>query len=83
MEVLSESTCRTDMGEKKDAYLSIPSLRVLILAETDASRITVYRRRAEGGFDAEEYSGLGEVILLPEIGAELPLAEIYDGISFA
>jgi Uma2 family endonuclease len=83
MEVLSESTRRTDMGEKKDTYLSIPSLRVLILAETDASRVTVYRRRAEGGFDAEEYSGLGEVILLPEIGAELPLAEIYDGISFA
>jgi Uma2 family endonuclease len=32
VEVLSESTRRTDMGEKKDAYLAIPSLKVLLLA---------------------------------------------------
>jgi Uma2 family endonuclease len=82
LEVLSESTRRTDMGEKKDAYLSIPSLKVLLLAECDRPRVVVYRRRAGGGFEAEEYSGLGETISLAEIGCELPLAELYDGIAW-
>ncbi len=38
------------MGEKKDAYLSIPSLKVLLLVESEEARVTVYRRRKEGGF---------------------------------
>ncbi len=37
IEVLSESTRRTDMGEKRDGYLAIPSLKVLMLVETDAA----------------------------------------------
>jgi Uma2 family endonuclease len=80
LEVPSESTRRTDMGEKKDAYLTIPSLKVLLLAESDRPRVVVYRRRSGGGFEAEEYSNLGEVISLPEIACELPLAELYEGI---
>lgn len=82
IEVLSESTRRTDLGEKRDAYLSIPSLKALILAESDRPYVLVYRRRAEGGFAAEEYAGTEAVIELPEIGAALPLSELYDGIKF-
>ena len=80
LEVLSESTRRTDTGEKQDAYLTIPSLKVLLLAESDRPPVVVYRRRSGGGFEAEEYSGLGEVISLAEIGCELRLAELYEGI---
>lgn len=35
VEVLSQSTRRLDEGEKKDAYLSIPTLAVYILVEQD------------------------------------------------
>ncbi len=82
VEVLSESTRRTDLGEKRDAYLSIPSLKVLLLAETDRPYVLACRRRPEGGFAAEAHSGLDAVIDLPEIGAALPLADLYEGISF-
>ena len=50
VEVLSESTRRTDLGEKKDAYLAVPSLKVLILVETEKPSLTLYRRKPEGGF---------------------------------
>ena len=80
--VLSESTRRTDLGEKRDAYLSIPSLKVLLLAESDRPYVLVCRRQPEGGFAAEAHSGLAAVIDLPEIGAALPLADLYEGISF-
>jgi Uma2 family endonuclease len=80
VEVLSESTRRTDLGEKRDAYLSIPSLKVLVLVDSEQIRVLVYRRRADGGFEAEEYAGSDSVVALPEIDAALPLAELYDGL---
>jgi Uma2 family endonuclease len=77
IEILSESTRRADLGEKRDAYLTLPSLKVLILAESDHPSATIYRRKPEGGFGVERASGPGAVIPLPEIDAELPFAELY------
>lgn len=44
--------------------------------------VPVYRRRAEGGFNVEEYAGREGGIELPEIQASLRLDELYDGITF-
>ena len=82
VEVLSDSTRRIDLTEKREAYLMIGTLRELLLVEPDAARVTVHRRKASGGFEAEEYTGTDAVITLPEIDAELPLQELYDGIAF-
>lgn len=82
VEVLSESTRRTDLAEKREAYLAIPSLRVLILVEQDEPALTVHRRSADGGFAREDYAGLDAVIPLPEIESALPLAEVYEGVEF-
>ena len=80
-EVLSRSTRRIDQGEKKDAYLTIPSLGVYALVEQESAAVVVYRR-TEQGFIREVYEGLEAVIPLPEIQIELPLAEIYEGVAF-
>lgn len=81
VEVLSRSTRRIDDWEKKDAYLTIPSLHVYLLVEQETAAVIAYRRTAEG-FVREEYEGLQAVIPLGEIDAELPLTEIYEGIAF-
>jgi Uma2 family endonuclease len=83
MEVLSESTRRTDLGEKRDAYMTIPSLKVLLFIEPECPAVTVYRRKPEGGFAAELHSGLDSTIPLPEIDAALPLAELYERVTFS
>jgi Uma2 family endonuclease len=83
IEVLSESTRRTDLGEKRSAYLAIPALKVLLLVEPDCLRVTAYRRQPQGGFAAEAYEGTEAVIALPELEAELPLAELYEGTAQA
>ena len=49
-EVLSLSTRRIDEGEKKDSYLTIPSLSAYVLIEQEFRAAIVYRRR-ENGFD--------------------------------
>ncbi len=82
VEVLSESTRRTDLTEKREAYLTIPSLMVLIFAEPDEPALTVHRRQPDGGFAREDYSGLDAVVPLPEIEASFPLAEVYEGVEF-
>ncbi|MBT9583130.1 Uma2 family endonuclease [bacterium] len=81
VEVLSESTRRTDLGEKKDAYLSIPSLAVYLLVETSTPALVAFRR-TDHGFVREVWEGLDATLPLPEIKVELPLTEIYDGVEF-
>jgi Uma2 family endonuclease len=80
-EVISKRTRRVDEGEKKDAYLTIPSLAVYLLVEQDLPAVTAYRR-TEHGFIREDYRGMEASIPLGEIGAELPLAELYGGVEF-
>jgi Uma2 family endonuclease len=80
-EVLSHPTRRIDEGEKKDAYLEIPSLVAYVLIEQDAPATVVFRRTAQG-VRREVYQGLNAVLPLPEIEIELPLMEIYDGVEF-
>ncbi len=80
-EVLSKGTRRIDEGEKKDAYLAIPSLKVYALVEQDTAAVVVFRRR-ENEFIREVYTGLDVVLPLGEVEIELPLAEIYDDVEF-
>ena len=80
-EVLSNSTRRTDQGEKKDAYLTIPALSVYAIVEQDCAKVIIYRR-TDDGFVPEVYESLEAVIPLHEVNAELPLAEIYADVEF-
>lgn len=82
-EVLSRKTRRIDEGEKKDAYLTIPSLSVYALVEQDVPAVVAYRRSEQGGFSREVHEGLDAILPLREVEIELPLAEIYEGVAFA
>ncbi len=82
IEVLSRGTRRTDEGEKKDAYLSIPSLLLYLLVEQETPLVTVWRR-TDQGFVLEEYKGLKDVIPFHELNTELPLAELFEDVQFA
>ena len=80
VEVLSESTHRTDKNEKRDAYLTIESLNCYIMLEQSEIAATVYRR-ATDGFACENYSSVASVIEVPEINCSLSLAEVYANVS--
>ncbi len=81
VEVISRETRRIDEGEKKDAYASIPSLKVYILIE-QATPAAVVFRRGDDGFKREVYEGIGAVIQLQELEIALPFAEIYETVEF-
>jgi Uma2 family endonuclease len=81
IEVMSSAAHRTDMFEKCDAYLTIPSLSIYLMIEQNLAAVTTLRRTSPG-FEREVYQGLDAVIPLPEIDADLQLSEVYDGVEF-
>lgn len=82
IEVVSRRTRRIDEGEKRDAYLTIPSLHLYLLIEQDAPAVAAWRR-TEAGFVLEEYKDLDAIVPMNEVHACLPAAELYDGVIFS
>lgn len=81
-EVVSPSSVMTDRVEKLREYAAVASIRRYLIVEQVAPAVTVYSRGGAGeAFMAAGAAG-GAVLGLPEIGIELPLACVYDGIEF-
>lgn len=81
VEVLSPSTSSVDRFRKLDEYRRHPSLRCILLVETRFPSALLYRRVGDL-WEPETYEALDDVIDLPEIGARVALADIYDGVEF-
>ena len=79
-EVLSPSTARDDRIVKAREYQATPSVRRYVMLEQDGVSATVYARSGETW--THEILIADSILSLPEIGVELPLAELYDGIVF-
>lgn len=78
-EVLSPGTAGTDRIDEAREYTALPSLRRYVLLEQDRVAATVWERQ-----DARWAASVltdDAVLLMPEIGVELPLAELYEGID--
>ena len=81
VEVLSPSTMNLDRLRKLEEYKRHPAIQVILLVDTFAPSITAWRRRA-GGWDVENYDGLGGAVALPEIGVEIALADVFENVAF-
>ena len=79
VEVLSPSTTDIDRFRKLEEYKLHPTLAYILLVETRAAKAILYRRGAQG-WESEPYEGLEATIALSEIGTDLAMAEIYQGL---
>lgn len=78
VEVLSSSTEAYDRGAKFAHYQSIASLEEYVLVTQTAKRVEHYRRLETGQWLLSVSEGEGAVIVLPGLGCEIPLAELYE-----
>jgi len=79
-EVLSPSTASTDIGIKNQEYRDTPSIQRYVMLSQDDQRATIFARV---GDDWVGHIASGDALLaMPEIGIEVPLAELYEGVSF-
>ena len=77
-EVLSPSTSTTDRIVKNQEYRDTPSIQRYVMLEQDRQAATVFAR---AGDDWVGHVVSGDAVLaMPEIGIELPLAELYEGV---
>jgi Uma2 family endonuclease len=81
-EVLSRSSGRIDRIIKVREYAAVPSIRRYVILESSSIGLTVMER--EGPDRAWRTTVLtnDETLLMPEIGVEIPVSEIYEGLSF-
>ena len=79
-EVLSPSTAAKDRIVKAREYQATPSIRRYVMLEQDSAGATVYARSGETW--THEILVADSILALSEIGASLPLAELYEGIVF-
>jgi Uma2 family endonuclease len=80
-EILSQGTALTDRVTKNAEYRQTASIQRYVMLEQDSQAATVFAR------EGERWVGLlltGDVVLsMPEIGIEVPLAELYEGLDLA
>jgi Uma2 family endonuclease len=74
-EVLSPSTEKRDLGWKRKAYASLPSLTHYIVISQDAVDVMAFAR--DDAFEGLRFRSLDEAIDLRSLGISLPVAEIY------
>ena len=79
-EVLSESTQHTDKTEKLIEYRAIPTMRRYVMLEQDQVLATVIARTDTGW--SLDMLRAGETLILPEIGVEVPMDGLYEGLTF-
>ena len=80
-EVLSDSTASNDLVVKNAEYRATPSVqRYVVLQQTSAAAV-VFARKGED-WVTDLLVGDDAVLRLPEIGIEIPLAEVYADVKF-
>ena len=80
-EILSPSSAERDLGAKNPEYRSLPSLKRYVVLQQRAAAAEVFFRQDDGGW-GHDFQQAGGALLMPEIGIDVPLAEIYDGVEF-
>ncbi len=83
VEVLSKSSASYDRGTKFAEYKSVATLCDYLLVEQDRPAIVHRSKLDDGGWVEREFSGLDASVRLPSLGIDLPLGDVYEGVTFA
>ncbi len=81
-EVLSPSTEGFDRGGKFLRYQQIESLTDYVLVASETMQVEHYIKQADGGWFYREYHASTALLKLASVEVELPLAEIYERVTF-
>ena len=81
-EVLSPSTEGFDRGIKFTRYRRLESLTDYVLLSADHVHVEHHRLREDGVWVFDDLGAPGDVLRLASIGCDVPLAEIYDKVTF-
>jgi Uma2 family endonuclease len=81
-EVISPTSVRTDRIVKVREYLGVPSIRRYVIVESTTIGLTVMERSEGDEIWRTTVLTEEDMLRMPDIGIEVPVAEIYEGLSF-
>jgi Uma2 family endonuclease len=81
-EVLSNSTQNYDKDEKFKAYRTIPSFQEYVLIDQYVPQVEHYRKTDANQWLFTEYQGRDSILTLALGAITIPLADIYDKVTF-
>lgn len=79
-EILSPGTERFDRRDKFDDYALVPSIREIVLIESELARVEVHERREDGWLRRVFLAGT--TAFVASVGLELALDELYEDVVF-
>lgn len=82
VEVTSISSATYDRGLKREYYQRMPSLRAYLIIDQHRVYAELYLR-ADIGWHYQDFDSLDALIPLDFINCELPLAQVYAGVTIA
>lgn len=82
-EVLSPSTRVLDLQIKQYEYMRHPSLRTIVVVDTDAMDVFVHACGADGKWSTSRLRASADSFEIQGTDARVSVAEIYDGVTFA
>ena len=80
-EVISPTSGRTDRIVKVREYAAVPSILRYVVIESATAGLTVFERSEGASRWTASTLTIDESLPLPEIGIELPLAALYEGVD--
>ncbi len=80
-EVLSKSTALVDQTTKNAEYRATPSIQRYVMLSQESISANVYERSGDQWIGTL-VTAPDAVLAMPELGIELPLAALYDGLGF-
>jgi len=78
-EVLDPTTSDTDVWVKNKEYRDTPSIQRYVMVAQEHQGATVFSR--VGNEWLARMVSAGEVLELPEIGVEIPISDLFEGVS--
>lgn len=82
LEVLSPGTRDFDTFEKLGEYKTVETLDRIVFVDPDAAEVVHWTRAADRRWRREVIDDLDATLDLPDLGASLPLREIYEDVTF-
>jgi Uma2 family endonuclease len=83
VEVLSPSTAKDDLGWKFDGYRAMESFREYVVVDQDVPRVQIFYRQPDGVWAFDAAVGIEAVARLRSLEIDLPLTEIYAGVTLS